>query len=131
VSADRRTSTVADISLIQEFGLGASETLSLDETNGAMLATTPLAGEHCTVVVSLPSDNDAVETVAWLLRWCPHQARAFALAMHERAAWPYDDSRTGHWRHVLGLLPRNYVASAGRHFVGRRGRSLLACLVRG
>jgi hypothetical protein len=84
VSADRRTSTVADISLIQEFGLGASETLSLDETNGAMLATTPLAGEHCTVVVSLPSDNDAVETVAWLLRWCPHQARAFALAMHER-----------------------------------------------
>ena len=71
-----------------------------------------VGGEHCTVVVSLPSNKDAVETVAWLLRWCPHQARAFALAMHECAAWQYDDRRAEHWRHVLGLLPRNYVASA-------------------
>ena len=123
VSADRRTPTVANINLIQEFGPGASEALSLDETNGAMLATTPFAGERCTIVVSLSSDNDAVETAAWLLRWCPHHARAFALAMHERAAWRYDDSRTEHWHHVLGLLPRNYAASAGRHVAGRRGKN--------
>jgi hypothetical protein len=71
MSADRRTPTVANINLIQEFGPGASEALSLDETNGAMLATAPLAGEQCTVVVSLHPDNDAVETAAWLRRWCP------------------------------------------------------------
>ena len=38
-------------------------------------------------------------------------SRAFALAMHERAAWRYDDSRTEHWHHVLGLLPRNHAAT--------------------
>jgi hypothetical protein len=46
-------------------------------------------------------------TVAWLLQWCPRQARAFAVAMHELAAWQYDDGRTEHWRLVLGLLPGN------------------------
>jgi hypothetical protein len=28
------------------------------------------------------------------------------LAMHELAAWQYDDSRIEHWDRVLGLLPR-------------------------
>jgi hypothetical protein len=50
-------------------------------------------------------------------------SRAFALAMHERAAWRYDDSRTEHWHHVLGLLPRNHAASAGRHVAGHRRRN--------
>jgi len=45
------------------------------------------------------------ETAAWLLRWCPDRARAFALAMHEIAAWQYDDLRTQHWYYVLKLLP--------------------------
>ena len=60
--------------------------------------------EHRPVAASF-SINGAIETVAWLLDWCPHQARATALAMHELAAWQYDDGRTEHWRLVLGLLP--------------------------
>jgi hypothetical protein len=83
------------------------DTLSLDETNRAVLATSLLAREQCAVVVSLLSDNDAVDTAAWLLRWYPDRARAFAHAMHELAAWQYDDSLTEHWHHVLELLPRN------------------------
>jgi hypothetical protein len=47
---------------------------------------------------------DAVETAEWLLHWYPHRARASALAMHELAAWQYDDSRTEHWRLVLDAL---------------------------
>ena len=49
---------------------------------------------------------DAVETAEWLLHSYPHRARAFALSMHELAAWQYDDSRTEHWPRVLELLPR-------------------------
>ncbi len=51
------------------------------------------------------------ETVAWLLRWCPDQARASALAMHELAAWQYDESRTEHWNRVLKLLPTHQIRS--------------------
>jgi hypothetical protein len=72
-----------------------------------MLNSTPSAVEYSTTFASsqpLPPSNDAVETVAWLLRWCPDLARALALALHERAAWQYDDGRTEHWRHVLKLL---------------------------
>jgi hypothetical protein len=54
-----------------------------------------------------PAIDGVVETVAWLLHWCPDQARAHALAMHELAAWRYDDGRTEHWRLVLGLLPNS------------------------
>jgi hypothetical protein len=75
-----------------------------------MFDSTPSAVEHRTVPASrvvLPSSNGAVETVARLLRWCPDQARALALAMHELAAWQYDDSRTEHWHRVLSLLPVN------------------------
>jgi hypothetical protein len=53
---------------------------------------------------AMPANEGAIEVAAWLLRWCPHQARAFALAMHELAAWQYDDSRTEHWHRVLGPL---------------------------
>jgi hypothetical protein len=44
------------------------------------------------------------EMPVWLLRWCPDGARAFALAMHELAAWQYDDQRTEYWLCVLKLL---------------------------
>jgi hypothetical protein len=74
-----------------------------------MLDSTPLAVELRTVAgpsQRFPSNNDAAETAAWLLIWRPSQARAFALAMHELAAWQYDDNRTEHWDRVLGLLPR-------------------------
>jgi hypothetical protein len=65
------------------------------------------SGVQPRVVAASSSINGEVETVTWLLHWCPHQARAFALAMHELAAWQYDDDRTERWRLVLGLLPRN------------------------
>jgi hypothetical protein len=75
-----------------------------------MLVSIPSAVEHRAVSASahsFPSDDREVETVAWLLRWCPHQARALALAAHELAAWQYDDSHTEHWHRVLMLLPVN------------------------
>jgi len=50
---------------------------------------------------AVTANESANETVAWLLRWCPQQARALALAMHELAAWQYDENRTEHWHHVL------------------------------
>jgi hypothetical protein len=53
---------------------------------------------------AMTANEGAIEVAAWLLHWCPHQARAFALAMHELAAWQYDDRRTEHWHRVLGLL---------------------------
>jgi hypothetical protein len=65
--------------------------------------------EHIAVVASrqcFPANGGAVETVAWLVRWCPDQARAHAVAMHELAAWEYDDNRTDHWSRVLELLPK-------------------------
>jgi hypothetical protein len=71
-----------------------------------MFDSSPSSVEH-RVVAPSSSINGAVETVAWLLHWCPRQARAFAVAMHELAAWQYDDGRTEHWRLVLGLLPGN------------------------
>ncbi len=73
-----------------------------------MLDSTPSAVEYLAVSTSsrsFPSGNGPVETVAWLLDWCPYQARALALAMHELAAWQYDDSQTEHWLRVLSLLP--------------------------
>ena len=51
------------------------------------------------------ANDGVIETVAWLLRWCPDQARSLALAMHELACWQYDDDRTEHWHRVLRLLP--------------------------
>lgn len=51
-----------------------------------------------------PLNHGAAETVAWLLRWRPHRARALALAMHKLAAWQYDDDRTEHWYDVLRQL---------------------------
>jgi hypothetical protein len=54
---------------------------------------------------SVAANESAVEIAAWLQRWCPDRAREFALAMHERAAWQYDDSRTERWHRVLKLLP--------------------------
>lgn len=53
-----------------------------------------------------PPNGGTVETVAWLLRWRPQQARAYAVAMHELATWQYDDTQTEHWHRVLGLLPK-------------------------
>ena len=55
----------------------------------------------------LPSGDEAIQTASWLRRLFPHRARAFALAMHERAAWDYNDRRTEHWSRVLRLLPKN------------------------
>ena len=71
-----------------------------------MFNPTSSTAEHRAVAPShrFPA-NGAVETVAWLLRWCPQQAHAFTLAMHELAAWQYDDRRTEYWRGVLELLP--------------------------
>jgi hypothetical protein len=71
-----------------------------------MFDSFPSSVEH-RVVAAPSSINDEVETVTWLRHWCPHQARAFVVAMHELAAWQYDDDRTAHWRLVLGLLPRD------------------------
>jgi hypothetical protein len=74
---------------------------------------TPSAGEQCAVTTLSQcffSSNGALETVAWLLRRCPHQARAFALAMHELAAWQYDDNRTELRRDVICLLPENQTS---------------------
>ena len=62
------------------------------------------AGDHRAVA----ANEGALETATWLQHWRPHDARAFALAMHERAAWQYDDSRTEHWHRVLKLLPLNW-----------------------
>ena len=72
-----------------------------------MFDSTPSTVGHQAVSAisqDFPASNGAVETVAWLQRWCPDQARTLALAMHERAAWQYDDSRTEHWCGVLKLL---------------------------
>jgi len=71
-----------------------------------MFDSSPSGVEHGVVAAS-SSINGVVETVAWLRHWCPHQAHAFDLAMHELAAWRYDDGRTEHWRLVLGLLPNS------------------------
>jgi hypothetical protein len=47
----------------------------------------------------------AVEAASRLLaNRCPASAHAYALAMHEIAAWAYDDEMTEHWRKVLTLL---------------------------
>lgn len=56
---------------------------------------------------AVEANQGVAETVAWLQRWCPGQARAFALAMHELAAWQYDDSRIEHWHSVVRQLPTN------------------------
>jgi len=74
-----------------------------------MTVSTPAAAEYHSIASARrsPSNNSPVVSVTWLLRWCPEQARAFALAMHELAAWQYDDSRTEYWRGVLDLLPGN------------------------
>ena len=76
----------------------------------APAGATPLQG----AAVSLSFKHDAIETAACLLRWCPDRAHAFALARHELAAWQYDDSRTEHWRLVLGLLSRNWNIGVSR-----------------
>jgi len=53
--------------------------------------------------------HSAFETANWLAIWCPASAHASALAMHEVAAWSYDDEVTEHWRKVLTLLATGLV----------------------
>jgi hypothetical protein len=50
--------------------------------------------------------HHALETASWLSTRCPVSARAYAVAMHEIAAWGYDDDAIEHWRKVLALLPK-------------------------
>ena len=82
------------------------------------------SGVQPRVVAASSSINGEVETVTWLLHWCPHQARAFALAMHELAAWQYDDDRTERWRLVLGCCqgtsPWLMVITAALAFIPAR-----------
>ncbi len=71
-----------------------------------MLDPDPSAAEK-PAAAALPqfsSNNDVRTTVACLMHWCPNNARAFAMAMHELAAWHYDDHRIEHWLAVLGRL---------------------------
>jgi hypothetical protein len=48
----------------------------------------------------------AVETMKLLLQASPNRAASFALAMHERAAWQFDDDLSDYWMCVLALLKR-------------------------
>jgi hypothetical protein len=50
------------------------------------------------------SAAEPADIVAQLRRWCPRDASTVALAIHELAAWQYDDGRIERWRCVLELL---------------------------
>jgi hypothetical protein len=59
-------------------------------------------------VSDFSAPSRAVETVDRLLaNRCPASAHGFALAMHEMAAWAYDDEITEHWLKVITVLSLN------------------------
>ena len=43
-----------------------------------------------------------------LLSASPGQAFEFALAMHERSSWIFDDNRTAFWREVVDILRSDF-----------------------
>jgi hypothetical protein len=51
-----------------------------------------------------PRPSGAEDAAAALLASVPASAKAIALAMHERAAWGYDEALEAHWAAVLRLV---------------------------